>query len=262
MSEKSDSHPPLVRTADFRFYEELNDFLPLERRKRSFAYRFHGTPSILDAIQAIGVPHTAVDLILVDDEPVDFSHRLAGGERVAVYPAFERLDISGISPLRPRPLRQTRFVLDVHLGKLADYLRMLGFDCVYRRGLNDEEIIEISVREHRIILTRDRGILKHGRVTHGYWVRAHQPRRQVEEVLQALDLTRQINPFTRCMECNGTIQPVTGAEVRERVIPGILERFDAFWQCRACGKVYWQGSHYRRMLEMVEGLRHPPGGDG
>lgn len=250
------SHPHIERTAEFRFYEELNDFLPEDRRKRSFRYRFHGTPSVKDAIQAIGVPHSAVDLILVDGEPVGFDRRLKGGERVAVYPEFERLDISGVSPLRARPLRRSRFVLDVHLGKLAHYLRMLGFDAVYGKDLEDEEIIWIARDRRRIILTRDLGVLKRSDVTHGYWVRAHQPQRQIEEVLRALDLCNQIKPFTRCIDCNGPIDSLDKARIQERVDPDIAARFDDFWQCRRCGKIYWQGSHYRRMLEMVERLQH------
>ena len=105
-----------VRDAEFRFYEELNDFLPPEKRKRSFAYMFEGTPSIKDAIEAVGVPHTEIDIILVDGRSVGFDHRLRGGERVAVYPMFEAIDVSPLVRLRPQPLRITRFVVDVHLG--------------------------------------------------------------------------------------------------------------------------------------------------
>jgi hypothetical protein len=143
--------------AEFRFYEELNDFLAPVLRKRAFSYAFNGTPSVKDAIEAIGVPHTEVDLVLVDGKSVDFTRRLAGGERVAVYPVFERLDISQVTRLRARPLRVTRFVLDVHLGKLARYLRLLGFDTCYRNDYDDDAIIGLARGESRIILTRDKG---------------------------------------------------------------------------------------------------------
>jgi Mut7-C ubiquitin/Mut7-C RNAse domain len=115
-------------TVQFRFYEELNDHLPIARRKCGFAHAFDGAPAIKDVIEALGVPHTEIDLILVDGKSVRFSHRLRGGERVAVYPMFERFDIRPLHRLRPRPLRRTRFVADVHLGKLARSLRLLGFD--------------------------------------------------------------------------------------------------------------------------------------
>ena len=128
------------RSASFRFYEELNDFLPRENRKRAFDYAFNGTPAVKDAIEAIGVPHTEVDLILVDGVSVGFAHLLQGGERVAVYPTFERLDISPLNRLRPQPLREPRFILDVHLGKLARYLRLAGFDAAYGDEADDAAI--------------------------------------------------------------------------------------------------------------------------
>lgn len=250
-----------MRAAEFRFYEELNDFLPAARRKRAFLYPFQGTPAVRDAIQAIGVPHTEIDLVLVDGRSVDFTHRLRGGERVAVYPAFERLDISPLLRLRPRPLRRTRFILDVHLGKLARHLRLLGLDSGYRQDWDDATLIDHALAEQRIILTRDVGILKQGRVTHGYWVRSHQPAGQLEEIIEAFDLRRQLAPFTRCLECNGVIGPVDRAGLSGRVQADVLVRFDRFWQCHECHRVYWQGSHYRRLLQRVRRFvpELPPG---
>ena len=248
----ANQHARPDRSAEFRFYEELNDFLPEGRRKVSFNQSFHGTPSVKDTIQAIGVPHSAIDLILVNGLSVDFNYRLKGGERVAVYPVFERLDISPVIQLRAAPLRRTRFILDVHLGKLARYLRMLGFDTAYSPEWDDDEIIRLSQEQRRIILTRDIGILKQNRVSHGHWIRNHQPLDQLNEVLAALDLFRQLQPFTRCMECNGVISPVSKNDVRDLADPDIFDRFDAFWQCEGCRKIYWQGSHYKRMLEQIK----------
>jgi uncharacterized protein with PIN domain len=245
------SHERPTRALELRFYEELNDFLPAARRKRAFMYAFQGTPAVRDLVQAVGVPHTEIDLVLVDGRSVDFSQRLHGGERVAVYPTFERLDISPLLCLRPRPLRETRFVLDVHLGKLARDLRLLGLDSVYRPDCDDAALIDRALAERRIILTRDVGILKQRRVTHGYWVRNHQPARQLEEVIEAFDLRRQLAPFTRCLECNGAIELVDSAELTGRVQTDIRGRFDRFWQCGECRRVYWQGSHYRRLLQRV-----------
>ena len=207
-----------------------------------------------DTIQALGVPHTEVDLVLVDGVSVDFSHRLRGGERVAVYPVFERLDISPVIRLRPAPLRDTRFILDAHLGRLARYLRMLGFDSVYDPNMDDGDLIDLSLQQKRIILTRDLGILKQGRVTHGYFVRYTEPKSQLREVLLALDLTGQLQPFTRCMECNGTIHDADRDAVKDRVDPQIFGRFATFRQCGDCGKIYWRGSHYSDMLRLVSEL--------
>jgi hypothetical protein len=246
------SHPRLARAAEFRFYEELNDFLPVGRRKVSFMQPFQGCPAVRDVIQAIGVPHTAIDLVLVDGRSVDFAHRLQGGERVAVYPVFERLDIGPLLRLRPLPLRRTRFILDVHLGKLARYLRMLGFDCAYRSNWDDPEIIDRALAEQRIILTRDIGILKQKRVSHGYWLRSAEPEQQMIEVVEALDLRSRLQPFTRCLECNGKIDRVGREALAGFVEADIAARFDRFWQCASCRKVYWRGSHYERMLQAVQ----------
>jgi len=202
-------------------------------------------------IQAIGVPHTAIDLVLVGGESVDFAHRLKGGERVAVYPVFERLDISPVIHLRPEPLRDTRFIVDAHLGKLARYLRMLGFDAAYERRFENAEIIERSLNEKRIILTHSPELLKHNRVTHGYWVRHEGPLDQLLEVLNELDLSRQLRPFTRCMDCNGVIAEVEKAAIADRIDPLILQRFNEFRQCQDCGKIYWKGSHHEHMARMI-----------
>jgi len=199
------SHSAVERFASFRFYEELNDFLPKLKRRKLFSFSFSGRPSVKDCIEAIGVPHCEVDLVLVDGRSVDFSFQLFGGERVAVYPVFESFDISPVVRLRPRPLRVVKFVVDVNLGKLASYLRLLGFDCVYCSDLEDDEVVRISVVEKRIILSRDVGLLKHGQVTHGYWVRHIQPKAQVREVVRVLQLQSGFKPFSRCAECNGLL---------------------------------------------------------
>jgi predicted nuclease of predicted toxin-antitoxin system len=176
-------HAPVVHKSLFRFYEELNDFLAVRLRKRAFTYnKFIGTPSIKDTIEAIGVPHTEVDLILVDGESVDFGYKMKGDEHVSVYPVIESLDITPIIHLRSKPLRKTKFIVDVNLGKLAMKLRLLGFDTLFRNDFKDEEIIKISLSENRIILTRDKGILKNNAVTHGFWIRNENVRRNNTEI--------------------------------------------------------------------------------
>jgi uncharacterized protein with PIN domain len=250
-----DPHAPILRTAEFRFYEELNDFLPPARRKVSFVHAFRGTPSVKDTIEALGVPHVEVDLILVDGRSVDFGHRLEGGERVAVYPVFERFDISPILRLRPAPLRNPRFVADVHLGTLARYLRLLGFDTRWRNDLDDPEIVAMARAEARIILTRDRELLCHGDVTHGHWLRATEPVAQLEETLRALDLAGRLRPYTRCLECNGRLRPLERREAALRVPLQVFLVHRDFTRCDGCGRVYWPGSHRRRLDEIVERAR-------
>ena len=241
--------------AELRFYEELNDYLPPERRKRAFTHAFDGTPAVKDVIEALGVPHTEVDLILVDGRSVRFSHRLRGGERVAVYPVFERFDIRPLYRLRPRPLRRTRFVADVHLGRLARYLRLLGFDTKYRNDFDDARLVEVSVREGRILLTRDVALLKHKALRRGYWLRSTDPERQVEEVLVALSLQRELRPFTRCMVCNALLRPATRAEVAARIPAAVARRSRRFARCPRCRRVYWRGTHFERLQALVRRLR-------
>jgi uncharacterized protein with PIN domain len=258
--QSTDRHARVPHEVEIRFYAELNDFLPAVRRQRAFTHTFHGNPSVKDTIEAIGVPHTEVDVILVDDKSVDFAHLLRGGERVAVYPMFERYDVSPVTRLRPAPLRVTRFVVDVHLGSLARNLRLLGFDTTWESDLADETIVEIARDEHRIILTRDRGILKNGRVTHGYWVRNTDPLQQLEEVIHAIDLSDDIEPYTRCMECNGELQAVKRSAVARAVPLQVFLVYRDFKQCQSCKRIYWKGSHLRRLDKIIERARNiaPP----
>ncbi|MCG8429173.1 MAG: Mut7-C ubiquitin/RNAse domain-containing protein [Chromatiales bacterium] len=249
-----DPHPIVKHQAEFRFYQELNDFLPADLRKRSFIHEFIGQPAIKDTIEAIGIPHTEIDLILVEGTSVGFNHRIYGGERIAVYPMFESLDISPLIRLRPKPLRVPRFIADVNLGRLANYLRILGFDTYYENRQDDHEIVERSVSEQRIILTRDLGVLKHGQVTHGYWVRNRQPLKQVEEVLRALQLEKSVRPFSRCSACNGGLRHATPAELQEELPEFARDSYDTFFVCRSCAKIYWRGSHYDRLCEWIDRL--------
>ncbi len=236
--------------AEFRFYEELNDHLPASRRKCSFTHTFDGAPAIKDVVEALGVPHTEIDLILIDGTSVRFSHRLRGGERVAVYPMFERFDIRPLHRLRPKPLRRTRFVADVHLGRLARCLRLLGFDTLYSTKLDDRSLVEISVRKRRILLTRDVGLLKHRMLTRGYWVRTTDSDRQAEEIVRAFSLEKDLRPFTRCMSCNALLRPVARAVVAGRVPLRVFRRYRRFTYCAGCGRCYWRGTHYRRLEQL------------
>jgi uncharacterized protein with PIN domain len=233
--------------AFFRFYAELNDFLPQERRQVEFSYPFVDVATVKDRIESFGVPHTEVDLILVNGGPVDFSYRVADGDRISVYPIFEALDIGPLARLRPEPLRDPRFVLDIHLGRLAAYLRLMGFDALYRNCYTDEQLAATSRDEHCILLTRDVGLLKRGAVTHGYFVRETAVRRQMAEVVARFDLCRLVHPFTRCMRCNTPLEDVAKEEVAADLPPRTAELYDEFRRCPRCRRVYWKGGHYRRM---------------
>lgn len=237
-----------------RFYEELNDFLDHSRRKKAFNFILTGKRTIKDIIESLGIPHTEVDLILANQKPVQFDYHPEKDDYISVYPVFEAIDITNINLLRPKPLREPKFVLDVHMGTLARYLRLLGFDSLYRNDLEDTEIIEKSVSEHRVILTRDRQLLKNGKVTHGCFIHETKPLKQLKEVVDRLDLKSLVNPFNRCLECNGLILKVDKTDIEETLQPNTRKAFHDFSRCGSCGKIYWKGSHYERMMKLVTGL--------
>lgn len=243
-----------MKQAEIRFYAELNDFLAPERRSRTTSCSFDVSGSVKDLIEALGVPHTEVDLVLANGESVDFSYRVKNGDRISVYPEFEAMDISPLVRLRPQPLRDVRFAADTHLGRLAAYLRMVGFDTVYRSDYVDEELAKISAHERRILLTRDRGLLKRNIVTRGYCVRTTNPREQLGEVVQRFDLSAAIAPFQRCVHCNELLKPARKEEVSDRLQPETRQYFDEFCICPGCQRIYWKGSHYRRMQRFIESV--------
>lgn len=238
--------------AVFRFYAELNDFLPAPRRSTDFTHTFLDIATVKDFIESFGVPHTEVDLILVNGAPVDFAYRVQDGDRVSVYPVFEAFDIAPVAPrVRPEPLREPRFILDTHLGRLAAFLRMLGFDCLYRNCYVDEQLAAISRDERRILLTRDVGLLKRAAVTHGYFVRETDPKRQLPEIVCRFDLARLASPFTRCMRCNTPLDIVAKADVLLELPPRTAAAHHEFRRCPGCRRIYWKGAHYRRMLALL-----------
>jgi uncharacterized protein with PIN domain len=245
----------MMGIATVRFYAELNDFLASGQCQRDLCVRFVVAPSVKDAIEGLGVPHTEVDFILVNGQPVEFDYRLADGDRISVYPVFERLDISEVTRLRPEPLRELRFVADGHLATLARYLRLLGFDTTFEPNCADDELATRSVAERRILLTRDRGLLKRRAVSHGVFVRRDDPDEQLLELVRRLHLGANLRPFTRCMACDGLLEDVDKAAVADRLEPRTRASFDRLRQCRGCARVYWEGSHQRRLLDLVERVR-------
>ncbi len=200
-----------MSVARFRFYAELNDFLPDESRGKELTPYFSVSGSVKDFIGSFGVPHTAVDLVLANGMPVDFSYPVCDGDRVGVYPVFESLDISSVTRVRPAPLRALRFLLDVHIGRLAAYLRMAGFDALCDNQASDAELASIVAREGRVLLTRDRYLLMRTAVDRGYWVRSTEPKQQLLEVVKRFDLAGPMRPFMCCLHCN-TILEVASRE--------------------------------------------------
>ena len=243
-----------MAVANFRFYEELNDFLPRLGRKWTFACVCASGATVKHAIEALGVPHTEVELILANSESVDFSYVVQEGDHISVYPVFESLDVTRVLKVRAAPLRRTRFIADAQLGGLAKYLRMLGFDTLYENSYADAQVARISADEHRIVLTRDRALLMHKLISHGCYVRGTRPRQQLEEIVSRLDLYHAIKPFSRCLRCNRELEPVAKDTIRHRLPPSSASFYRRLWICDQCDRIYWEGSHWRRMEEVIRDL--------
>ena len=239
-------------TATFCFHEELNDFLPSERRGREFPVPCARNATTKHMIEALGVPHTEVELILVNGQSVGFDRLLRDGDQVAVYPRFDSLAIKPLLRLREWPLPVIHFVADSHLGGLARLLRMAGFDTLYRNDYLDSAIAEIAGRERRILLTRDRDLLKQRGISHGCYVHALKPARQFAEIVARLKLGRNFRPFTLCLECNAPVHSIKKLSIFRNLPPSINARHEYFTICDHCGRVFWEGSHWQRMRQLLE----------
>jgi uncharacterized protein with PIN domain len=245
-------HP---RNVTVRFYGALNDFLPVERRGVEFTHVLQGSPSVKDLIESLGPPHPEVDVVLVDGDAVDFSHRVEPGTRVVAYPAFHALDVTPLTRVGPGLPDLPRFVLDVGLGRLSGFLRMLGFDTLWRNDFADEQLARLSRDEDRVLLTRDLGVLKRSDVVRGYFPRATDPAHQLVEVVRRFGLTSRMRPFSRCLACNAALATAEPHEVKDRVPEGVTERHSRFQQCPDCRRVFWPGTHHQRMQALVDKLR-------
>jgi uncharacterized protein with PIN domain len=238
--------------ATFCFFGELNDFLPPARRNRVICVALNGNAAVKHLIECLGVPHPEVELILANGQPVDFAYFVQPGDEIEVHPISTTGDANVPPLLRPPLTPPLRFVLDTHLGQLATYLRLLGFDALYRNDYDDAELAHISNSELRILLTRDRGLLKRKSVVYGYSVRVSDPRQQVVDVLRRYRLAAAIDPWRRCLRCNGLLHAAPKSAILDQLEPKTRLYYDEFQQCDRCGQVYWQGSHHARMQSFVE----------
>lgn len=235
--------------AQFNFFGNLNDFLSPGDQFKKINISLDGTPGIKDTIESFGIPHTEVDCILVNGDPVMFSYRLQDQDQVLVYPVRMCPDISEMHLLSTPP--EIKFILDVHLGKLARKLRLLGFDSLYKNDYSDEQIMYIAHSQKRIILTRDIGILKHKKVEFGYWVHSTDPDIQIGEIILRFDLCDKIKPFTRCISCNGILSGIPKLVIRDKLKARTREYYHRFSQCSICGKIFWEGSHYEKLKKVI-----------
>ena len=228
-----------------RFYEELNDFIPKHLSKKILERELLLPTTVKDLVESFGVPHTEVDLILVNGQSVSFDYKIADQDHVSVYPVFESFDISLIKHLQTKPLRNPRFFAEKYLWKLTRQLRLLGISVIYDAALTNKQIIERIVTNKEILLTRSVQQLMHGKITRGYCIRSDKPFDQTVEVIKRFDLRRLMLPFSKCMLCNGPIVPITKQDVQRYLEPNTKLFYHEYFTCAECQQVYWKGSHYR-----------------
>ena len=229
----------LMNRAQFLFFGRLNDFLAHDQRDQIIPVGFRERQSIKHLAESLGVPHPEIGQVLVNDREGTLNTITQDGDRVEVHPVP-----NGFAG-------ELRFVLDNHLGRLAAYLRMLGFDCLYENDYDDEELAEIVQNEGRILLSRDRRLLMRKIVSHGYCLRSLDSVEQLREVVERFDLAKRISPFHRCLRCNHLLEPVSKEVVLDRLEPLTKFYFNEFKICPACKQVYWKGSHYEKMQKLI-----------
>lgn len=229
-----------MSTAYFWLVGRLNYFLPQDQKEQTIPIFFRGRQSVKHLAESLGVPHPEIGPVQINGRAAALSDITQDGDHVEIHP------IPDGCPLEPR------FVLDNHLGRLAAYLRMLGFDCLYENDYDDDELVEVIQREERILLSRDRRLLMRKAVVHGYCLRSLDSLEQVAEVIQRFDLKSRIRPFRRCLRCNHPLEPVAKEAILDRLKPLTKLYFDEFQICPACKQIYWKGSHVERMQNLIE----------
>jgi len=232
-----------------RFYEELNDFLPPQIRKRQFAYSFRDDGTVEELLSALHIPVSQIDLILANGKSIGLAHHLRDGDLLSFYPVFELLDIKPLAQLRPEPLRQIRFIIGPGLRRLAEYLRMCGFDARFLDAPSKEELIRAVKEDRRVLITKNPMLLHEHQITHCYYVRAIKPRHQLVEVLSHLDLLRSVAPITRCISCNGLLRSVPEANSRKEQPQD--SNITLPMQCEDCGRLHKSGFDFKRLRWFV-----------
>ena len=250
-----------VKKIKFRFYSYLNDFIKVDKtnnlevgRGSYYIHDYQGRQTIKDRIESLGVPHPEVALILKNGEAVDFSYLVQPEDFFSVYPHLYSFQLSEEKLLQPEFPGKPQFILDVHLGRLARYLRRFGFDTAYRNDYLDQEIADIAEKEERIILSRDLGLLMRKKVKWAHFIWNDDPKEQLKDVFKRYSLNQYYQGESRCVNCNSQLEKIDKAEIIERLEPKTKKYFDDFRYCRSCDKIYWRGSHFEETEKLLERL--------
>jgi uncharacterized protein len=252
-----------MASASVILHGDLNDFVPRAAPGGRIRRTVDGRPSVKDLLESVGVPHPEIAAITVNGAPAAFDDHVADGDTVEAWPAAEAVafGLAPVLPAEPEDAAGPRFVVDGHLGRLAAYLRMLGFDTWYRNDADDGQLAAVAAEQRRILLTRDRGLLKRGIVRRGACIRSDRPFDQLVETARRFGLVDRCAPFGRCIRCNALLVPVSRAEVLDRLEPLTRIYYDDFRRCPGCDAVYWRGSHHERMGRLIERLREGMAGE-
>lgn len=249
------------------FHDDLNYFLPHNRQNSPLPVSFREKRSIKDLIESLGVPHVEVDAILHVGMSVDFSHIIERDDTFHCYPFGADHGNDAVIHLVTPPRDDPRFVCDVHLRQLVRRLRLMGFDTLFEEGMDDEAIAQLAASQNRIVLTRDRGLLRRRIVTRGRIVRSTDPDGQITEIIERLNLKDRCDPFSRCIECNGLIEVLDMESIAKapdgmNIPPGVRSWCSEYYRCSGCGRIYWRGSHYDRLRRRADAIVRVINGNG
>ena len=239
------------KKATIYFEGTLQDFTGQAHIEKTFSIN----PSCKDMIESCGVPHVEVFGLMVNGSEEPLSYNVHDGDTLNVYPKKEDGRSLNCDNIRKADDLPSQFIADVHLGTLSRYLRLMGIDTLYSNDTSDADIVDTAISQQRAALTRDIGLLKYGRLNYGYWLRSTDPDIQLSEVIRFFDLNNYFRPFTRCMNCNGLLDPVAKKDVESDLPPRVKEGFEEFRQCRECGQVYWKGTHYEKLVKKVKEIK-------
>ncbi|MFN2340779.1 MAG: Mut7-C RNAse domain-containing protein [Halanaerobium sp.] len=252
-----------VKKIKFRFYGYLNDFIKLAKTNNLeidvgpyYIHYYKGRQTVKDRIESLGIPHPEIAMILKNGEAVNFSYLVQPDDFFSVYPYLYNFKLPAAKLLLPEFPAKPRFILDVHLGRLARYLRRFGFDTAYRNDYQDREIVDQAVAEKRIILSRDLGLLRRKRVKWAKFIWNDDPKKQLQEVFERYQLAESYEGESRCVNCNSELEKIAKEEIIERLEPKTKKYFDDFRYCSSCDKIYWRGSHYQRTEKLLDKLLH------
>ncbi len=247
-----------MQKAVLRFYSTLNYLLPKDRRNADFEVEFKGKRSVKDMIESLGVPHTEVDIILVNGRSVDFNYILREGDKISVYPAFEKPDIEDLVHLCSTFPSHTKFIADINLGDIVKYMRVLGFDVYFDPSLSPREIIKYAKRYGRTIITKSRKLLKFREIDNGLLLYAGTTEEQIRGIISRLGLKRSVKPFSRCLRCNKVLVNIAKEKIEDRIPPKTRSFCDRYAYCKDCNRIYWEGTHVFEMRKLINRILGAP----